>query len=257
MSICKTKMNYEQCLKITKELHNYFKGKDNLATIIYPKNVKFKTDEYYYYIFYSCLLDYGMRSLIYHKNLLATYNKYPEIFNPKLVLEMDIEKLKDILVNNVHPRYPNIAIKKWLELSMQLAKYKSISILLANIKSFEELHQFIKNIKGYGQKTGGLLIREICESKICDFKSDVKVIPIDRHDIEISYLTGIIDTQRINENEIKELSNLYVKVAEDLNINPSSVDKYLWVLGANICSKKKCSECPLNNYCKKNKNDLK
>ncbi len=37
-------------------------------------------------MFYSCLLDYGMRSKIYHKNLVDTYEKYPNIFDPNYAI---------------------------------------------------------------------------------------------------------------------------------------------------------------------------
>lgn len=201
-------------------------------------------------MFYSCLLDYGMRSKIYHKHLSITYAKYPDIFNPRYVVNMKEDLLKDIIVNNIHPRYPNIAVKKWIELSKKLQRYDSILNYLKTLNSFEKLEYFVKNIKGYGQKTGGLLIRIICDVKICNFKENVKSIPIDRHDIEISYLTGIISKQKIGNKEINGLSDMYVKIGEELNINPSDIDKYLWEIGNSFCNKKKCNECPINICCK-------
>lgn len=94
-----------------------------------------------------------MRSKTYHRNLIDTSIKYPNIFNPNYVIETSEEKLKDIIVNNIHPRYPNIAIKKWITLSNELNKYNSILDYLKSINSFEELSKFIKNTKSYGQKT--------------------------------------------------------------------------------------------------------
>lgn len=201
-------------------------------------------------MFYSCLLDYGMRSKIYHKHLSTTYATYPDIFNPRYVVNMKEDLLKDIIVNNIHPRYPNIAVKKWIELSKGLQRYDSILNYLKTLNSFEKLEYFVKNIKGYGQKTGGLLIRIICDVKICNFKENVKSIPIDRHDIEISYLTGIISKQKIGNKEINDLSDMYVKIGEELNINPDDIDKYLWEIGNSFCNKKKCNECPINICCK-------
>lgn len=105
-------------------------------------------------MFYSCLLDYGMHSKIYHKNLIETYIKYPNIFQPSYVNGISEVQLRDIIVNNIHPRYPNVAIKKWIVLSNELNKYDSILEHLKTISSFDKLNKFIKNIKGYGQKTG-------------------------------------------------------------------------------------------------------
>ena len=245
-------IDYNKCKEVVEIISIYFQNKTGIANIDCPSNISYKTNEYYLYMFYSCLLDYGMRSKIYHRNLINTYIKYPNIFQPNYVIEISEERLKDIIINNIHPRYPNIAIKKWLTLSNELIRYKNISDYLKSINSFEELSRFIKNTKSYGQKTGGLLMRVICDTEICNFKENIKSIPIDRHDIEISYLTGIINTLNISNKEIIELSDTYVKIGKALNVNPSNIDKYLWKVGNLYCNKKNCEECPLNNICIKN-----
>lgn len=242
-----------KCKELVEKLHNYFEDTENLANVEFPKKINYCTNEYYLYMFYSCLLDYGMHSKVYHKNLIDTYEKYSDIFCPSYVIKLPEEELHNIIVNNIHPRYPNIATKKWINLSKELIKYDSLLVRLKSLSNFEELNKFIKSIKGYGQKTGGLLIRIICDSKICSFQENIKSIPIDRHDIEISYLTGIINTTNISNNEIIELSNTYVDVGKELDINPSSIDKYLWEIGNSYCNKKICEGCPLNNMCSKTK----
>lgn len=196
------RIDYNQCSKVIITLNQYYKNKLKIANIEYPKNLEYKSDKYLLYMFYSCLLDYGMRSKIYHKNLIETYKKYPNIFDPNYVVKMNEESLKGIIVNYIHPRYPNVALKKWIELSKELEQYDDILDYLKNINSFEKLEYFIKHIKGYGQKTGGLLIRIICDANVCNFKDSIESIPIDRHDIEISYLTGIISDKK---KEIKIL----------------------------------------------------
>lgn len=246
-------IDYTQCIKVVKILNEHFKNKLQLANIEYPLVIKHKSNKYFIYMFYSCLLDYGMRSKIYHKNLAKTYEKYPNIFDPNYVVMMKEETLKDIIISHIHPRYPNVALKKWIELSKELQRYDDILDNLKNINSFEQLELFIKRIKGYGQKTGGLLIRIICDAKVCNFKENVDSIPIDRHDIEISYLTGVINDKKMKGKDIKKLSNAYVKISKELDINPSDIDKYLWEVGNSFCNKKKCYECPLNNFCKEQK----
>ncbi len=244
-------INYSQCLEIVKILDNYFRGREKLADVEFPENILFGTNEYYLYMFYSCLLDYGMRSKIYHKNLINTYKSYPNIFNPKFVISIEETELKDIIVNHIHPRYPNVAVKKWTSLSQKLSEYDNILNYLESINSFLELNGFIKSLKEYGQKTGGLLIRVISDSKVCNFNESIESIPIDRHDIEISYLTGIINQQKISDKNIKELSDTYVRCSDELGINPSSIDKYLWEVGNSFCNKKLCSECPLRKCCRR------
>lgn len=245
------KIDYKKCSTIVETLSNYFTTSKNLSIVEYPSEIKFLSNNYFIYMFYSCLLDYGMKSKLYHKNLSNTYSKYPDIFIPNNVIHMDKTKLKDIIVNNIHPRYPNIALKKWITLSEKLQQYNDLVEVLSNIASFKDLTNFISNLNSYGQKTGGLLARIITDSNICNFDEMVESIPIDRHDIEISYLTGIINSKNISENEIKDLSNSYVKIGNKLNINPSDIDKYLWEIGNTFCNKKKCSGCPLSIHCKR------
>lgn len=245
------KIDYKKCSTIVETLSNYFTTSKNLSIVEYPGEIKFLSNNYFIYMFYSCLLDYGMKSKLYHKNLSNTYSKYPDIFIPNNVIRMDKTKLKDIIVNNIHPRYPNIALKKWITLSEKLQQYNDLVEVLSNIASFKDLTNFISNLNSYGQKTGGLLARIITDSNVCNFDEMVESIPIDRHDIEISYLTGVINSKNISENEIKDLSNSYVKTGNELNINPSDIDKYLWEIGNTFCNKKKCITCPLNIHCKR------
>lgn len=126
---------------------------------------------------------------------------------------------------------------------------------LKSLNSVEELTSFIKNIKGYGQKTGGLLIRIIRESNICSFKENIKTIPIDRHDREISYFTRIISSQKLRIKDIEALSNAFVEIGNKLNIDPSKIDKYLWEIGNSSCNNKLCYRCPLNGCCLKQKGE--
>lgn len=251
-------MNRFNAERLIAQLEDFYCGKDTnkLAIVDYPENIEYKSEEWLIYIFYSCLLDYGMRSALYHKNLIATYDKYPSIFEPNYVIGTyanNREELLNILKSNVHPRYPNIALEKWINLSYELSKYDNLLELLKNFSNFNELNTFIRKLKGYGQKTGGLLIRLIYESNICKFHDKIQYIPLDRHDIEISYLNEVIDKTNLSNKEIEELSNLYIESGEKFGIDANIIDKYLWDIGVTFCSKKNCQNCPLNNTCKTKK----
>lgn len=74
-------------------------------------------------MFYFCLLDYIMRSQNYHNNLINTYHIYPQVFDPSYVIGSftnNKEKLLNIMKNNIHPRYSNVAVDKWLNLSKKI-----------------------------------------------------------------------------------------------------------------------------------------
>lgn len=243
----------ENCLK---ELKSYFEKESisNLATIEYPNSIVYKSDSWIYYIFYSCLLDYGMRSKIYHENLIRAYEAHPEIFDPRYTVKTYNEnqpELLNILKECIHPRYPNIALLKWLKLSTWLAKHDDIVKTIKSMSSIEILENLITETRCYGQKTGGLLTRELIDSQICSIDKDMKAIPIDRHDIEISYLNGITATPKPSAKEIENISTTWIEAGRNLGITPSTVDKYLWEVGARFCNKKKCTDCPLTKTCKK------
>lgn len=240
---------------LIQRMHEYYSTKSItiLATVDFPEEIEYKSNEWLMYIFYSCLLDYGMRSQNYHNNLINTYHIYPQIFKPSYVITNFIdykEELLNIMRNNIHPRYPNVAIDKWINLSLELSKYDNLLDKIREFNNFNELNLFVRNIKGYGQKTGGLLLRLIYESCVCNFNDKLGYIPLDRHDIKISYLNNIIDSKKLSNQQIEELSTIYIKSGEKWGIDANLVDKYLWNIGNDFCNKKNCIHCPLNKECK-------
>lgn len=249
--------NLEKATLCAEKMKNYFSSIDGVENVEIPSNIEIGSNEYLVYIFYSCLLDYGMRSKPYHFNLIKTYKEYKDIFNPNYVINnyKDNEaKLLWIIRENIHPRYPNIALKKWLDLSEFLNNnYPENKLIekISSLQSYKELYNFITSIKGYGQKTGGLLLRLIYESGICNFNDELNDIPIDRHDVEISYLNGIINKDTLNNNELKLLGTTWIEAAKKCNISACDIDKYLWSIGNNLCNKKQCLECPMKDECKK------
>ncbi len=247
-------LSKENADKVVQKIHDYYSNQDanTLATVDFPEYLEYKSNEWLIYMFYSCLLDYGMRSQNYHNNLINTYHKYPQIFNPNYVIKnftTNKEKLLNIMKNNIHPRYPNVAVDKWLNLSIELSKYNNLLDKIKEFTNFNELNLFIRNINGYGQKTGGLLLRLIYESNVCNFNDKLSYIPLDRHDFEISYLNNIIDSRKLNNKQIEELSSLYIKSGDKLGIDANLIDKYLWNIGNDFCNRKNCINCPLYDDC--------
>lgn len=248
--------NLEKATLCAEKMKQFFNSMNEADNVEIPRNIEIGSNEHIIYIFYSCLLDYGMRSKLYHSNLINTYKKYKYIFNPCYVVKNykgNEEKLLTIIKDNIHPRYPNVALRKWIELSEFLDTNYSNDKLkqkIISLQSYKELYNFITNIKGYGQKTGGLLLRLIFESGICCFNDEIQDIPIDRHDIEISYLNGIIDKQNLSNEELKMLGSLWINAAKENNISACNIDKYLWSIGNNLCTKKRCLCCPIRSECK-------
>ena len=247
-------INDKNMFKMVALLNQYFLDSqfNNVANVEFPSEIKYKSLEWLYYIFYSCLLDYGMRSKIYHTNLINTYHKYKELFNPKYITTkfgQDSSRFQQLIKENIHPRYPNVATKKWLKLSETLSKMDNLLEKIQSFKTYKELEVFIKGIDEFDQKTGGLLLRLIYESNVCEFSDDISSIPLDRHDIEISYLNGIINTKNLSASHIEKLSKAYVRCSNILKISPDKLDKYLWEIGNKFCNRKDCIHCPLSSIC--------
>lgn len=69
-------IDYIKCKEVVEKLNNHFENKVELANVNHPSNINYGTNEYYLYMFYSCLLDYGMRSKTYHRNLIENIQIY-------------------------------------------------------------------------------------------------------------------------------------------------------------------------------------
>lgn len=227
-------------------LKEYFKENMTYANVSYPQSIIYGSSEYFIYIFYSCLLDYGMKSKLYHDNLIKTYYNYPNIFNPSYVI-LHQNELDYILRNSIRVRYPGIALKKWIKLSEFLMNETDLKKRLNDFESYKDMSLFIDSTQSFGQKTGGLLKRLITE---CLGKYVVEDIPIDRHDIEISYLISVVSSIELKGKDIKKLSNIWVLASKTQNVNPSLVDQYLWTIGVEMCTNKRCFNCPLKDICK-------
>ncbi len=233
------------------KLKDYFKNMESTSSEIpIPKEIGLYNDKWLYFIMYSCLLNYGMNSKRYNMNILNTYRDYEWMFNPNEVVRHNEEEILKIVRESIHHRYPNIATKKWINLSRKLNEICNLVDIVKNSNSYIKLYEFILDIGGYGQKTGGLLLRIIYESGICKYEDSLPIIPLDRHDLEISYLCGIIDKKKLNAKEIYELSRLWIETSLKYDIDASMIDQYLWHIGAELCNKKKCLECPLYSECK-------
>lgn len=246
----------EKAIICVSKMKTYFEINEDTADVLIPSGVILGSNEHLVFIFYSCLLDYGMRSKIYHANLVNTYKSFKNIFNPKYVVNNYVEnenELFNIIKDNIHPRYPNVALRKWISLSKFLNENYPENMLkdkIISLKSYSDLYPFITSIKGYGQKTGGLLLRLIYESGICNFDDELNDIPIDRHDVEISYLNKIVDKEKLNNIEMKKLGDIWIKAAKSNGVSACNIDKYLWSIGNELCLKRNCKECPIKDGCK-------
>lgn len=233
------------------KLKDYFKDMESTSSVIpIPDDIKLLDNKWLYFIMYSCLLNYGVKSKLYNENILNTYRDYVWMFNPQEVVKRSNEEVLKVVRESIHHRYPNMAAMKWIKLSENLSKIDNLIMIVKSFNSYIELYEFIAGLGGYGQKTGGLLLRLLYESGICDYEDSLPIIPLDRHDIEISYLCGIIAKKKLSSKGIYELSKLWIETSLKYEVDANMIDQYLWHVGVEFCNKKRCLECPLYGECK-------
>jgi endonuclease III len=243
---------------VIRKLHEFFSATDSLtATITPPEELEWESKEHFLYIFYGCLLDYGMKSSIYHENLKKAYKQKPDLFDPRYIVETfqrNVQDLAAVLKDLVRVRFPNEGARRWLSLSeILLEKYNGDPRdMFTPLMSFDDAKNAVLSIKGFGQKTGGLLVRILYENDLITVQGSLNHIPIDRHDIEISIMLGVVDNDGVkteNATVIEQLSSIWVEASLAEGVDPCEIDRNLWLLGSHLCSKKKCCHCPLNDMC--------
>lgn len=250
--------NAELSLKV---MHTYFVNKDiqKQTQITVPKSIILYSATHYCYLFYNCLINYGIKSNILHENLLRLYEQRPNLFSPSYIMEtysINYEELAKILRSNIHVRYPNECAKRWIGLSTILhTQYQDNPKEMFKGKSkYYEFKNAISKIKGFGQKTGGLLLRMLIDNDMLKPIDGIQEIPIDRHDIDLCIWLGIIsgltaDEIKKSQKTIKLLSDTWIKAANNFYISPSLADQYLWIIGSEFCTLKNCVHCPINHLC--------
>ncbi|MBU7017991.1 MAG: hypothetical protein HXS44_10810 [Theionarchaea archaeon] len=260
----------ERARRAVRRLHETLPGElsetidIDTATYVPPEGIEWNSKKHFLYLFYGCLLDYGMKSSLYHENLRNTFEERPELFEPEYVVrnfQENVERLAMLLKKSVRLRFPNEGARRWLSLSeILLERYQgNPKEIFEQPMKFDEVKEAVLGIKGFGQKTGGLLIRILYENDLIRVEGQLTHIPIDRHDIEISRMIGVLTTEESNWSSsvvLELLSSAWVEASYSEEIDPCETDRNLWIVGSTMCSKKKCSKCPLNDMCEKSEGEV-
>ncbi len=258
----------DRARETARALHSYFRDAQTVrkATIELPEDIEYESRDHYLYVFYGCLLDYGVRSYHYHQRLRLAYSEFRELFNPDYILENfenDIEGLSRILSRYLRVRFPTEAAKRWFSLSEVLCRKYDCDPrnLIKEATTLYELRNLVTEIRGFGQKTGGLLIRILYENGLLgNMNNDcMPFIPIDRHDVKVSMRLGIIrgleedsSSDRVSNRLPAELSKIWVEASVLESIDPAETDRNLWLLGSGLCASNKCYLCPVKGLCSQN-----
>lgn len=257
------KPNFHNAETGLKAMHSYFASKSiqGQAQVVVPPSIELHSAAHYRFLFYSCLLDYGMRSRVLHENLLLLYEQHPYLFSPSYIMNNYSDThvgLAALLRSYTHVRYPNECARRWIGLSILLHTNwnDDPQEMFKGKSTYYEYKEAINQVKGLGQKTGGFLLRMLIDNEMLKPSDGIAEIPIDRHDVDLSIWLGVLsgftsDEIKRSKNLIKLLSDTWVQAANHLSISPSLADRYLWIIGSEFCVSRNCVYCPIKQLCKR------
>ena len=236
-----------------------FRNINNLLEYQCPNTVKFASREHANFYFYLIYNDHGTKSINLYERFKNLYDTVPYIFNANYVINnFNEESLYQEYLSNLGLRYPKEAAKSWIKNSYMLVKdYNAQAINLYNsTNNAVELFNKIKKFRGYGHKTSGLLLRVIYgvgfNKNLYNFEN--VPLPVDIHDSRIAVMCNLYDKINLNNltsTHIKEISMMWQRISNELNIKWEELDRALWLLGSIGCANNRCLECPIKKYCEK------
>ncbi len=214
-----------------------------------PKNAKSKRDKLMYY-FFVLSVDYGMRAEPLFRRMRELHEKSKEWFSPEFLRKAPesrvVEKMKELKM-----RFPAQAAKRWKLNSAALGRMDD-RIESVFEGTTNEVLEKIAAFHGFGPKLSRLLLRAVVDEGVIPAPEGFEKmeLPTDVHVTKIAIRSGLIGGRLDNyQKSVPEARKKWTEVAEMLGVMPADLDRALWVLGAEWCSKKRCSHCPLREFC--------
>jgi endonuclease III len=260
-------VDVERGIKIARILEDAFtngvKIFSNIRNLIehqIPEGVKPLSREHALFLFYIAPLDYLMRSELLYTRAKIMFKKKPELFDPSYVSntfnETNLQELANPLRKYLGIRFPSEAAKRWYKNSiilLQLYQGDPRNIFKGS-RDAKEIFKRITQFRGLGRKTGSMLLRCMIDLGLAKLENINDVLPpVDIHDVRIAFYTKIAHSEEYSEENAQKftrvIQNVWSYICKEGNLNWLKVDRALWLLGSNGCAKKKCNNCPINNFC--------
>lgn len=265
-------INDKRAQLIVSKLQDAFKKRegilaevDDLVENQIPQGAEPLSEEHASFLFFIVNNDHGMKSSRLYERAKELFIKQKKLFKPVEVLKSysgpEDSKLVEHTGNFLGTRYPRGTAKNWfINSTILMDKFsgKTINLFRSHNKA-ELLLREIVAFRGYGPKTGGMLLRAIIGLKFMSVSGIENVlVPVDIHDSRISFYTGIMSLDNnTNIDKIDYYSfSPYVQqtlldACNHSGISWLDVDRALWLIGSRGCVKKRCSICPLQEFCSK------
>jgi len=229
-----------------------------------PAGVEIRSREHALFLFYTVANDHGMKSSRLYSRAKELFQLRPDLFEPIAVLEKyhgaDDPNLLEDTGKFLGTRYPRETAKGWYNNSERLHKFfeGDLRDLCHRYTDAQDLLKEIRKFRGYGPKTGGLLLRAIVGLEfVVPRNLDRVLVPVDIHDSRISFFTGVVSEEGSEQQPSSETYYSYVRDVQqilrdtcgNLGLTWMDVDRALWIIGSRGCVSLRCSLCPIQDLC--------
>lgn len=230
---------------------------------IVPDNLIEGSKEHALYLTLIISIDYMTDAVKLWRNARGTYRLYPEKFDPQVILGLG-ERTVTSFVRGLGARYPKAGAKTWRKISkILMEKYGgdprnltpeplTIEQLKTKLRDFPYLR---------GNKLSNFYLRAMGESgllKISDF-SELD-IPVDIQVARFTVYTGVLKLTSdsfegcVHKNPLRGLiEEVWRNAAKKIETYPWKLDEPIWTVGSKLCTKRICSNCPVEDLCDKAK----
>lgn len=240
----------------------FFKGY-KMPEYILPSNMEQGSKEHALWLTFVISIDYMTDAVKLWNRSREEYVYSPESFSPAWILELSESQLRT-LIKRIGGRYPSTGAKTWKKIScILLDEYdgdpRNITRTPSTIGEIKAKIDVLPYLRG--KKLSNFYLRAMGETglfKISDF-SELD-IPVDIQVARFTIYTGVLKLLSesfrgcVHEDPLRGLiEGTWRDAAMELGTYPWKLDEPIWTIGSKLCSKRKCSQCPIESLCDKTK----
>ncbi len=267
----KLTVDRERAAQVVLRLQDAFTHREGLLEVLddlvenqIPNGVEPLSRSHALFLFYIVSNDHGVKSSNLYSRAKGLFQARPELFEPTTILEVfsgpDDPNLVESTGLALGTRYPKETAKSWYLNSIRLQELFAGDPrnLFCSSNDASKLYREIAAFRGYGPKTGGMLLRAIVGLEFVRVVGLENVlIPVDIHDSRISFFTEIVhansgenDTEPNYYSYVRDIQRVLLDACNVSGLSWIDVDRALWLIGSRGCVKQQCLLCPLKNLCK-------
>ena len=267
----KLMVNTDRAAQVVLRLQDAYTHREGLLAVLddlvenqIPKGVELLSREHALFLFFIVSNDHGTKSSNLYARAKELFQVQRDLFEPTTILKLfdgpDDPELVEATGFALGTRYPKETAKSWYLNSMRLQELFAGDPrnLFCGYTDAQRLYKEITAFRGYGPKTGGMLVRAIVGLGFVKVSGLENVlVPVDIHDSRISFFTGIVSINGSNQDAepdyysyVRDIQRILLNACNASGLSWADVDRALWLVGSKGCVRRRCSLCPLQNLCK-------